>query len=187
MAKSKTPAPAEVITRSILVLRGHRVLLDTELAALYGVTTKRFNEQVRRNAKRFPEDFMFQLNASETAALRSQIATSNALPRRRGGRRYLPHAFTEHGAIMAATILNSPRSVEMSVYVVRAFVQLREALASNKDLARRLVQLETRLDKKLAAHDEAIAAILSAIRRLMNPPPPKRRGIGFTASLDEKL
>ena len=180
------PVPVEQISRSILVLRGHRVLLDAELATLYGVTTKRFNEQVRRNRERFPADFMFQLSAPEAEALRSQIATSNAPPRGRGGRRYLPYAFTEHGAIMAAMILSSPHAVEMSVYVVRAFVQLRELLASNKELARRFAQLETRLDKKLFAHDEAIAAILSAIRQLMHPPVPKRRPIGFTANLNEK-
>ena len=186
MAILKSLVPTEEITRAILVLRGHRVLLDSELAALYGVTTKRFNEQVRRNAKRFPADFMFRLNAPETEALRSQIATSNASAQKRGGRRYLPYAFTEHGAIMAATILNSPRAVEMSVYVVRAFVQLRELLASNKEVARRFAQLETRLDKKLTTHDEAIAAILSAIRQLMHPPIPKRRPIGFTADLRQK-
>jgi hypothetical protein len=149
------PVPVEQITRSILILRGHRVLLDAELATLYGVTTKRFNEQVRRNRERFPADFMFQLSVLETEALRSQIATSNAPRRGRGGRRYRPYAFTEHGAIMAAMILSSPHAVEMSVYVVRAFVQLRELLASNKELARRFAQLETRLDKKLFAHDEA--------------------------------
>jgi len=170
------------ITRAILVLRDHRVLLDAELAALYGVTTKRFNEQVRRNRERFPADFMFQLSAQETEALRSQIATSNAPSQGRGGRRYLPYAFTEHGAIMAATILNSPRAVEMSVYVVRAFVKLRELLASNKALAKKLDELE----RKLKNHDEAIAAILSAIRQLMHAPAPKRRPIGFTADLDAK-
>ena len=137
---------SEHITHAILVLRGQRVLLDTDLATLYGVTTKRFNEQVRRNRERFPKDFMFQLTAEERATLRSQIATL------KGGRgqhsKYLPYAFTEHGAIMAATILNSPRAVEMSVYVVRAFVQLREMLTSNRELARRFAQLETRLDKR---------------------------------------
>jgi hypothetical protein len=127
---------------------------------------------------------MFQLTAEETSSLRSQIA---ALKLGRGQhRKYLPYAFTEHGAIMAATILNSSRAVEMSVYVVRASVQLRELLASNEELARRFAQLETRLDKKLKNHDEAITAILSAIRGLMNPPPPKRRGIGFTANINEK-
>jgi phage regulator Rha-like protein len=175
--------PVEHITQSIRVLREHRVLLDAELVNLYGVSTKRFNEQVRRNRERFPADFMFQLTDEELADLRSQIATL------KGGRgqhrKYLPYAFTEHGAIMAATILNSPRAVEMSVYVVRAFVKLRELLSSNRELARRFAQLETRLDKKLTEHDQQIAAILSAIRHLMNPPAPKRRGIGFTADLDE--
>ena len=182
VAKLKALVPTEEITRAILVLRRHRVLLDSELAALYGVTTKRFNEQVRRNTKRFPADFMFQLTADEISCLRSQFAT---LKLGHGAhRKYLPYAFTEHGAIMAATIVNSPRAVEMSVYVVRAFVQLREMLASNKELARRFAQLETRLEKKLVAHDEAIAAILSAIRQLMHPPVPKRRPIGFTADLN---
>jgi hypothetical protein len=182
VAKSSALAPVEHITRSILVLRGHKVLLDAELAALYGVSTRRFNQQVRRNLDRFPEDFMFQLTSAEYAALMLQNATSKS---GRGGRRKLPLAFTEHGAIMAASILNSPRAVEMSVYVVRAFVQLRELLASNKELARRFAQLETRLDKKLTAHDEAITAILSAIRELMNPPQPKRRPIGFTANIEK--
>ena len=113
--------------------------------------------------------------------------TSKAEPQGRGGRRYLPYAFTEHGAIMAATILNSPRAVEMSVHVVRAFVKLRELLASNTELARRFDELEARLEKRLKRHDEAIAAILSAIRQLMNqPPPPQRRPIGFTADLGSK-
>jgi hypothetical protein len=184
MVSAKALVPTEDITRAILVLRGHRVLLDAELAALYGVTTKRFNEQVRRNRKRFPVDFMFQLTAEETGSLRSQFATLKA--GRGKHRKYLPYVFTEHGAIMAATILNSPHAIEMSVYVVRAFVQLREVLTSNKELARRFAQLETRLDKKLTTHDEAIAAILSAIRHLMHPPVPKRRPIGFTADLREK-
>lgn len=173
----------EHIARSILVLRAQRVLLDAELAALYGVTTKRLNEQVRRNRERFPADFRFQLTAAEHAALRSQIATLK--PGRGQHRKYLPYAFTEHGAIMAATVLNSPRAVEMSIYVVRAFVKLRELLASNSELARRLDELEARIEKKLATHDEAIAAMLSAIRQLMNPAP-KRRPIGFTTDLSEK-
>ncbi|MHB8723516.1 MAG: ORF6N domain-containing protein [Steroidobacteraceae bacterium] len=185
MARSKALVPVENITRSILVLRGHRVILDADLAALYGVPTKRLNEQVRRNAERFPEDFTFQLTAEEAAALRSQFATSKT-PTGRGGRRYLPYVFTEHGAIQAANVLNSPRAVEMGIYVVRAFVQLRELLSSNKELAKRLDQLEARIEKKLATHDDAIAAMLSAIRELMHAPPPKRRPIGFTADLTEK-
>ena len=144
---------------------------------LYGVPTKRFNEQVRRNAERFPRDFMFQLSPEEWDSLRSQFAT---LKTGRGQhRKYLPHAFTEHGAIMAATVLNSPRATEVSVYVVRAFVRLRELLASNKDLARRLDQLE----KKLATHDQAIAGLMNAIREMMSPPEPaKKRRIGFIQS-----
>ena len=183
-SRSAAAVPVEHITQSILVLRGQRVLLDAELAALYGVSTKRFNEQVRRNRQRFPADFMFQLTDEEHAALRSQFAT---LKLGRGQhRKYLPHAFTEHGAIMAATILSSPRAVEISVYVVRAFVKLRELLASNKELARRLDELEAHIEKKLTAHDRAIAAILSAIRQLTHPPPtPKQRPIGFTANLGE--
>ena len=180
MSNPKAQVPTEEITRAILVLRGHRVLLDSELASLYGATTKRFNEQVRRNRKRFPADFMFQLTAEESSSLRSQFAT---LKTGRGQhRKYLPYVFTEHGAIMAATILDSPRAVEMSVYVVRAFVQLREMLASKTALVRKLNEL----DGKLKNHDEAITAILSAIRELMNSPPPKRRGIGFTADIHEK-
>jgi hypothetical protein len=176
--------PVEQITRAILVLRGHKVLLDTELASLYGVTTKRLNEQVKRNAERFPEDFLLRLSATEVEMLnRSQIATGSQKHR---NPRFLPYAFTEHGAIMAAMILNSPRAVEMSVYIVRAFVHLRELLSSNRELARRFAQLETRLDKKLTEHDQAIAAILLAIRELMHPAPPKRRPIGFTADLGKK-
>ena len=182
MRKSVAP---EQIASAILVLRDHRVLLDAELAALYGVTTKRLNEQVKRNTARFPADFKFRLTKTETVALnRSQNATGSQKHR---DPRFAPYAFTEHGAIMAATILSSPRAIEMSVYVVRAFVQLREMLASNRELARRFAQLETRLDKKLTIHDEAIAAILAAIRQLMHPPVPKRRPIGFTADLRKKV
>ena len=161
------------------MLRGQRVLLDAHLAALYGVTTKRLNEQVKRNAERFPDDFMFRLTRSEVEALnRSQIATGSQKHR---DPRFLPFAFTEHGAIQAANVLNSPKAIEMGIYVVRAFLRLREMLASNAELARQFARMEARLDKKLADHDEAIAAILSAIRQLMNPPSPRRRPIGFTA------
>jgi hypothetical protein len=173
-----TPLSIDRIGQSIVVLRGHRVILDRELALIYGVSTGRLNEAVKRNVERFPSDFMFQLSAQEIENLRSQFATSSW-----GGRRYRPFAFTEHGAIQAANVLNSPRAVAMGIYVVRAFVQLRELLNSNKELARQFAQLESRLNNKLADHDQAIAAILSAIRELMNPPAPKRRGIGFTAKL----
>jgi hypothetical protein len=179
--RSGALVPVEHITQSILVLRGQRVILDRDLAAIYGVTTGRLNEAIKRNTRRFPEDFMFQLTAEESEHLRSHFAISSW-----GGRRYRPYAFTEHGAIQAANVLNSPRAVDMGVYVVRAFVKLRELLASNKDLARRLDELEARIQKKLTTHDEAITAMLSAIRQLMNPPQPKRRGIGFTADLTKK-
>jgi len=172
----------ESIANAIRVIRGKRVLIDSELAALYGVTTKRLNEQVKRNSRRFPEDFLFRLTAEEAGALRSQLATFEE--GRGQHRKYLPYAFTEHGAIMAATVLNSPRAVEMSIYVVRAFVQLRSLMSANVELARRLDELEARLEKKLTRHDEAIAAMLSAIRQLMNPPAARRRGIGFTADFD---
>ena len=172
--------PVESIARSILILRGQRVILDRELAAIYGVSTGRLNEAIKRNAKRFPEDFMFQLTREEAERSRSQFATLN---RGRGYNiKYLPHAFTEHGAIQAANVLNSARAVEMGVYVVRAFVKLRELLVSNAALARKLDELE----RKYQHHDEAITAILSAIRELTNPPAAKRRGIGFTANIDEK-
>ena len=186
MAKTQrtAPVPVEHITQSILVLRGQRALLDIELAALYGVTTKRLNEQVKRNTARFPEDFLFRLSAAEVEILnRSQIATGSQKHR---DPRFPPYAFTEHGAIMASMILNSSHAVEMSVYVVRAFVHLREPLSSNRELAWRFAQLETRLDKKLTEQDRAIGAILSAIRELMHPPVPKRRPIGFTADLEKK-
>ena len=126
----------------ILFLRGRKVLLDSDLAELYRVTVKRLNEQVKRNAERFPEDFMFRLTPEETKLLRSQIATSNG---GRGGRRYLPFVFTEHGAIMAASVLNSQRAVEMSIFVVRAFVRLNEILASNRELAAKVMELDRRL------------------------------------------
>jgi hypothetical protein len=183
MTRAIVPAP-EHIARDILVLRGQRVLLDAHLAALYGVTTKRLNEQVKRNAERFPDDFMFRLTRSESEALnRSQIATGSQKHR---DRRFPPFAFTEHGAIQAANVLNSPKAIEMGIFVVRAFLQLREMLASSTELARQFAHLEARLDKKLADHDEAIAAILSAIRQLMNPRSPRRRPIGFTADLSRK-
>jgi phage regulator Rha-like protein len=167
------------ITHCIVLIRDQKVLLDSDLASLYGVATKHFNQQVRRNAARFPADFMFQLTDQELESLRLQNAT---LERGRGKhRKYRPYVFTEHGAIMAATILNSARAIEMSVYVVRAFVRLRELLASNAELSRRLDELETRLTQKLETHDQAITGILQMLRDLMNTP--QTRAIGFTADL----
>ena len=177
-----TTDPVTSIAGAILVLRRQRVILDVELAALYGVTTKRLNEQVKRNQDRFPADFVFRLTAGETESLnRSQFATGSQKHR---NPRFPPFAFTEHGAIMAASVVNSARAIEMSIYVVRAFVQLRELLSSNRELANRLDKLEARIEQKLASHDDAIAAMLSAIRELMNPPATKRRSIGFTADLN---
>ena|ERR1700730_10001835 len=156
----------------IMILRGQKVILDTDLAELYGVSVGRFNEQVKRNQQRFPADFMFQLTAKEDQILRSQIAVSR---KKHGGRRYLPYAFTEHGAIMAATVLNSKRAIEMSVFVVRAFVRMRELLANNRQLAAKINQLEHRLE----THDSAIQELIEAIKELMAPAGTPRRKIGF--------
>ena len=174
----------EDISRAILVVRGHKVLLDAELAALYGVDTRVLIQAVKRNRERFPADFMIELTATEWAALRSQIVT---LKRGRGQhRKYLPYAFTEQGVAMLSSVLKSARAIAVNIQIMRAFVRMRELLISNRELAQKLDQLEARLEKKLTSHDEAITAILSAIRELMNPTTPKHRGIGFTADLREK-
>jgi len=160
------------IESRITILRHRKVILDTSLAELYGVPVKRLNQQVKRNRERFPSDFMFQITRREFTALRLQFATSN---KNRGGRRSLPYAFNEHGAIMAATVLNSDQAVEMSVFVVRAFVRLREVLAANRELAARLDDLEEHLE----THGGTIQEILHVVRKLMSPPPSRRRKIGF--------
>lgn len=169
------------IAQRIFVLRGHRVLLDADLAGLYGVSTSRLNQQVRRNRKRFPADFVFQVTNQEVADLMLQIATSSW-----GGRRKRPVVYTEHGAIMAATVLNSPRAVEMSVYVVRAFVKLRELLTSNADLARKLEALEKSVATLDTRTRRQFEEVYGAIRALMTPPAAKSRPIGFTADLDRE-
>ena len=156
---------------AIYLIRGQRVMLDSDLAAIYGVTTKRLNEQLRRNRKRFPQDFAFQLTTEEFRNLRSQFATSKG----RGGRRYFPWVFTEHGAIMLASVLNSDIAVQASVRVVRAFVRLREMVAANAQLAAKLEELERRLD----SHDEAIVDLFAALKRLLEPEPKPKREIGF--------
>src|SRR5216683_7952320 len=169
----KRPSQLAIPVESrILILRHQRVILDSDLAELYGVPVRQLNQQVKRNKDRFPMDFMFQLTAKEDEALRSQIVISK---KGRGGRRYPPHAFTEHGAIMAATVLNSARAVEMSVFVVRAFVRLREMLAANRSLAAKIDELENRLD----SHDSAIQELIEAIRELMIPEDVPRSRIGF--------
>jgi phage regulator Rha-like protein len=166
------PIPIEQIQQLILLIRGKKVMLDSDLAKLYGVSTKRLNEQVKRNRDRFPEDFMFQLNSTEANNLRSQNATSK---KDHGGRRYVPYAFTEHGAIMLAAVLNTPRAIEVSVFVVRAFVRLREILATHRSLANKLAELE----RMIETHDEAIRSLVSAIRQLMAPPAAGQKKIGF--------
>jgi len=160
--------PSERIERSILFVRGHRVLLDADLAEIYGVTTSRLNEQVKRNQARFPDDFMFLLTETEKAEV---IANCDHLRRLRFSP-YLPSAFTEHGALMLANVLNSERAAQTSVQVVRAFVRLRQMLASHADLARKLEELEQKYD----AH---FKVVFNAIRQLMTPPDPPRRQIGF--------
>jgi hypothetical protein len=164
--------PVFSVESRILFLRHHRVILDRDLAELYSVPVKHLNQQIKRNRERFPFDFVFQLNTKEERTLRSQIVTSK---KGSGGRRYLPYAFTEHGAIMAATVLNSDRAVHMSVFVVRAFVRLREMLGANRQLAAKIYELENRLD----THDDAIQELIEAIKKLMTPGVTRRRRIGF--------
>lgn len=171
--KAGSIIPVERVESRILTIRGQKVILDSDLAQLYTVTTKRLNEQVKRNIDRFPDDFMFQLTDDETEFLRSQFATSN---KGRGGRRYNPYAFTEHGAIMAASVLNSKRAVAASIFVVRAFVKLRQMLAPYKEIMKKLQQLET----KLQSHDKQIIEVVKAIRLLMLPPETKpKQPFGF--------
>lgn len=171
-------AAVDQIAQSILIVRGHRVLLDSDLAALYGVATKVLLQAVKRNIERFPEDFMLQLSSPEWTRLRSQSVTLNS--GRGKHRKYLPYAFTEQGVAMLSSVLRSERAIAVNIQIMRAFVRMRELLASNKELAHKLDQLE----RKLQSHDEAIVSILEAIRGLMNPPATHGRPIGFTADLD---
>jgi hypothetical protein len=170
MSKPLAVQPEDIAAR-IFSVRGLRVLLDSELAAMYGVATMRFNEAVRRNEDRFPADFSFRLTEHEVANLKSQSAISSLKRRSHGGRRKLPRVFTEHGAIMAAMILNSPRAVQMSVYVVRAFVKLREVLASNATLARRLETLERSVAALDADTRKQFDQVYEAILSLMGTGP----------------
>jgi hypothetical protein len=171
----KKIVPIESIEQRIFVIRGEKAILDTDLAQLYGVTTKRLNEQVKRNRDRFPEDFMFQLSLEEgksILALRSQIATLKPGQHLK----HAPYAFTEHGAVMVANVLNSPVAVHASIQVVRAFIKLREIAATHKDLAQKLEQMEKK-------YDQQFKVVFDAIRELMAPPlPASRRQIGFIPS-----
>jgi len=168
----------EMVVRRILVLRGQKVMLDADLAELYGVETRALNQAVKRNAERFPADFMFRLTEEEKAEV---VTNCDHLAKLKYSPS-LPFAFTEHGALMLGNVLKSSRAVEVSLLVVRTFVQLREMLASNKELAARLDQLE----RKLATHDQAITGLIDAIRQLTASPAPASRGIGFTADIESK-
>jgi hypothetical protein len=193
MAKTKNAGLEPYLERLIYELRGQKVMLDVDLARIYGVPTKRLNEQIKRNRERFPADFAFRLTAKEMENLRSQIATGsqfrtilrsqNATSSSHGGRRYLPWAFTEHGAIMAANVLNSARAVQMSVFVVRAFLKMRALLGDKRELAKQLAALEKELKQRLDVHEAAIVTILQRVMDIIEPPalppePPKPR-IGF--------
>ena len=182
----KALAVVENIGPLIRTIRGEKVLLDSDLAKIYGVPTKAFNRQVKRNAPKFPSDFMFQLTPKEFESLRCQIGTSN----KRGGRRFLPYAFTENGAIMAANVLNSPEAVRMSVFVVRAFVKMRDLLGSTKELAKQLAALEKKLTDRLDGHEVAIIEVLRRVMDILEPPPPPpgppRREIGFHVGMAEQ-
>jgi len=166
--------PIERIEKAILLIRSQKVILDRDLAELYDVPTKVLNQAVKRNLKRFPDDFMFQLSPEEFENWKSQIVTSNSAIRM--GIRKRPFAFTEHGVAMLSGVLNSDRAIEVNIAIMRAFVKLREILATHKDLARKLEELE----RKLGQHDTHFQAVFEAIRQLMAPPPPQpKRRIGF--------
>jgi hypothetical protein len=185
------PLPIERIENRILLVRGQKVLLDADLAALYDVETRVLNQAVKRNLERFPADFMFQLSAEEFENWRSQLVISK--PGAKMGLRRAPFAFTEHGALMAASVLNTPRAVEVSLYVVRAFVRLRETLAAHKGLAAKLEELEQKTEALALRHDTLAAntraqlrQVFDAIRELMGPPEPRRRPIGFITPEEKK-
>jgi phage regulator Rha-like protein len=170
MAKAQTQAPLPTIH----TVRQQKVVLDSEVARLYGVATKALNQAVRRNRARFPEDFSFQLTVEEVAALRSQIVTAKG----RGGRRTLPRVFTEHGALMAASILNSPKAVQMSIYLVRAFVEMREAMLTSSAILKRLAEI----DRRLVEHDSVLREIIQRLQPLLDAPDPddeEKPKIGF--------
>jgi hypothetical protein len=174
------------ITSVIRTIRGKKVILDADLARIYGVSTKALNQAVKRNLKRFPNDFLLRLSPDELENLRSQFVTSSL----HGGQRYLPYAFTENGAIMAANVLNSPEAVRMSVFVVRAFVKMRELLGGTKELAKQLAELEKKLAARLDGHEVAIVDVLRRVMEILDAPPPlpelPRREIGFHVGMVEQ-
>ena len=191
--KTKSLIAVEQIDAMIRTIRGVRVMLDRDLAKIYGVPTFRFNEAIKRNRHRFPPDFMFQLTREEFNSLKSQIAmskreNSSQIAMSSGkhrGAAYRPYAFTEHGALQAANVLRSSRSVQMSVFVIRAFVKMRETLRAAPELARKLAELEKKLTDRLDVHEAAIVQVLREVMQILNPPPepePRRRRIGFHQS-----
>ena len=169
----RLPIPAEMIQRRIYMIRSQKVMIDSDLAKLYQVATFNLNKAIKRNLSRFPEDFMFRLTAEEAECLRFQNGMSKR--RGRGGRRYLPYAFTEHGVVMLCSVLKSERAVQMNVLIVRAFVRLREMLATHKDLARKIEDVE----RQQKEHGQQLAAVYSVVRRLIVPPRKRKRPIGF--------
>jgi hypothetical protein len=173
--------PAPAIQKRILVVRERQVMLDEDLAELYGVETRRLIEQVKRNIDRFPDDFMFQLTREEAAALRSQTATSTG----RGGRRYAPYVFTEQGVAMLSGVLRSERAVAVNIAIMRAFVELRRAAASYAAIEKRLDELEKETEATLGKHDQQLAQIFKALRQLISPPARPRRKVGFTLPEDD--
>lgn len=176
MTKTEAIVRAERIESCILLIRGQKVMLDSDLAELYGASTGALTRAVRRNSDRFPSDFMFRLNKAEVANLRSQLGTSSQW----GGRRYTPYAFTEQGVAMLSSVLRSKRAVMVNIQIMRAFVKLREMLGTHRELARKLAQLE----KRIEGHDEEITVIFEAIRQLMEPPDKTSKRIGFHAKDD---
>jgi phage regulator Rha-like protein len=197
MPKSSNKLTSDQLDRLIYEVRGERVMLDSDLASIYGVETKALNRAVKRNRDRFPKDFLFQLSEAEWKNLRYQIGTSSSGPKHQslryqigtstlghGGRRSRPYVFTEHGAIMAANVLNSQRAVQMSVFVVRAFLKMRALLGDNRDLAQKLAALEKELKNRLDVHDGVIVTILQRVMNIIDPPalppPPPKPRIGFT-------
>ena len=179
MAKKKTDIaiPDEIIMNKILIIRGKKVMIDTDLAELYGVTTKRLNEQVKRNIKRFPEDFMFQLTQQEKESLIEHIVHLNKLKFSPN----LPFVFTEHGAVMLASVLNSERAIEVNIQIVRIFTQIREMLLTNKDILLKLEQLENNVTR----HNKEIQYIFEALKQLLNPTAEPRKRIGYRTRDEE--
>ena len=172
--------PVDAIAKRITFIRGQRVIIDADLAQLYGVSTSALNQAVKRNRARFPDDFMFQLSGEEFDYWKSQIVISN--PRAKMGLRKVPYAFTEHGAYMAGNVLNSSRAIEVSMFIVRAFIQMRDLLATHKNIAKQL----SALDKRVTGQDKTIAQIIATIHQLLEPPlEPKKRPMGFHTSDDD--